>query len=310
MERYQKLGKIGEGTYGVVHKAKDRHSGEIVALKKIRLDAEDEGIPSTAIREIALLKELQHKSIVRLYDVVHTDKKLTLVFEYLDQDLKKYMDHCDGALEPGILKKFLYQLLQGVAFCHHHRVLHRDLKPQNLLINFEGELKLADFGLARAFGIPVRSYTHEVVTLWYRAPDVLLGSRKYSTPVDIWSVGCIFAEMVNGRPLFPGASDEDQLDHIFRALGTPTEAIYPGIVDLPDYDKSAFPAYAQPANLATLVPTLDAPGLELFTGMLQYDPASRVSAAAALEHPFFDSVREEMKAMYEVTGAGAGAEYK
>ena len=139
---------------------------------------------------------------MRLFDVVHTERKLTLVFEYLDQDLKKYLDVCSGGLDPTIVKSFLYQLVTGVAYCHRHRVLHRDLKPQNLLINregklfmrdnvlhsqgCEGELKLADFGLARAFGIPVRSYTHEVVTLWYRAPDVLLGSRKYSTPVDIW----------------------------------------------------------------------------------------------------------------------------
>ena len=194
--------KIGEGTYGVVYKAKDRVSGEIIALKKIRLEAEDEGIPSTAIREISLLKELQHPNIVRLFDVVHTERKLTLVFEFLDQDLKKYLDVCDSGLGLPILKSFLYQLLTGVAYCHHHRVLHRDLKPPNLLINREGSLKLADFGLARAFGIPVRSYTHEVVTLWYRAPDVLLGSRKYSTPVDIWSVGCIFAEMANGRCVF------------------------------------------------------------------------------------------------------------
>ena len=139
------------------------------------MEAEDEGIPSTAIREISLLKELQHANIVRLYDVVHTEKKLTLVFEYLDQDLKQYLDHCEGGLETSILKSFLFQLLRGIGYCHHHRVLHRDLKPQNLLINREGELKLADFGLARAFGIPVRSYTHEVVTLWYRAPDVLMG---------------------------------------------------------------------------------------------------------------------------------------
>ena len=111
----------------------------------------------------------------------------------MDQDLKKYLDVCEGGLESTFVKSFLFQLLTGVAYCHHHRVLHRDLKPQNLLINREGELKLADFGLARAFGIPVRSYTHEVVTLWYRAPDVLLGSRKYSTPVDIWSIGCFFA---------------------------------------------------------------------------------------------------------------------
>jgi cyclin-dependent kinase len=292
MERYQKMEKIGEGTYGVVYKAKDRVTGEIIALKKIRLEAEDEGIPSTAIREISLLKELQHPNIVRLYDVVHTERKLTLVFEFLDQDLKKYLDICDSGLDLPILKSFLYQLLTGVAYCHHHRVLHRDLKPPNLLINREGQLKLADFGLARAFGIPVRSYTHEVVTLWYRAPDVLMGSRKYSTPVDIWSVGCIFAEMANGRPLVAGTSEADQLDRIFRLLGTPKLADYPGIVDLPEYSPD-LPPYPPPRNgLASLVPTLDAEGIDLLSLMLQYDPARRITAQAALEHPFF----------YEMTG--------
>merc|ERR1711898_69635 len=126
-------------------------------------------------------------------------------------------------MEPLATKSFLYQLFKGVLYCHQHRVLHRDLKPQNLLINSDNTLKLADFGLARAFGIPVRSYTHEVVTLWYRAPDVLMGSRKYSTPVDIWSCGCIFAEMVTGRPIFPGASEQEQLMKIMKIMGTPTE---------------------------------------------------------------------------------------
>jgi len=209
MEKYQKIEKIGEGTYGVVYKAKNRTSGELVALKKIRLEAEDEGIPSTAIREISILKELQHPNIVRLHDVIHTEKKLTLVFEFLDQDLKKFLDAwSEQGLNQNTIKSMLYQLLKGVSFCHDRRVLHRDLKPQNLLINSDGELKLADFGLARAFGIPVRSYTHEVVTLWYRAPDVLMGSRKYSTPVDLWSVGCVFGEMAKG--LFGGGVGEGQ----------------------------------------------------------------------------------------------------
>lgn len=294
MERYQKLEKIGEGTYGVVYKAKDKKSGKIVALKRIRLEAEDEGIPSTAIREISLLKELRHPNIVRLFDVVHAEKKLTLVFEYLDQDLKKYLDVCEGGLELTFVKSFLYQLLTGVAYCHHHRVLHRDLKPQNLLINREGDLKLADFGLARAFGIPVRSYTHEVVTLWYRAPDVLLGSRKYSTPVDIWSIGCIFAEMVNGTPLFKGTSEETQLDIIFRHLGTPNETNFPGLSELPDW-KDNFPIYPPPAGIHDLVPKLDEAGVDLLTSMLIYDPAQRITAQNARQHRFFDSIPEAIR---------------
>lgn len=280
--------KIGEGTYGVVYKAKDRVTGEIIALKKIRLEAEDEGIPSTAIREISLLKELQHPNIVRLYDVVHTEHKLTLVFEFLDQDLKKYLDVCDSGLDLPILKSFLFQLLTGVAYCHHHRVLHRDLKPPNLLINREGQLKLADFGLARAFGIPVRSYTHEVVTLWYRAPDILMASRRYSTPVDMWSIGCIFAEMVLGRPLFSGVSEADQLDKIFRLLGTVRVRDYPGIEELPEYSPDVLPQYPPPrGGIGSLVPTLDASGVDLLNKMLQYDPSKRITAQGALEHPFF-----------------------
>jgi cyclin-dependent kinase len=317
MERYQKLEKIGEGTYGVVYKARDRKSNRILALKRIRLEAEDEGIPSTAIREISLLKELRHPNIVRyvvlqmnirmfvmiflsilifnrLFDVVHAEKKLTLVFEYLDQDLKKYLDVCENGLEINIVKSFLYQLLTGVAYCHHHRVLHRDLKPQNLLINREGELKLADFGLARAFGIPVRSYTHEVVTLWYRAPDVLLGSRKYSTPVDIWSIGCIFAEMVNGSPLFKGTTDETQLDMIFRLMGTPNEMIYPGINELPEW-REDFPQYPSPDSLSSLVPTLESAGVDLLSQMLIYDPMKRITAGSAREHCFFADLPEALK---------------
>lgn len=289
MDKYQKLEKIGEGTYGIVYKAKDRQTGEILALKKIRLEAEDEGIPSTAIREISLLRQLQHPNIVRLYDVVHTERQLTLVFEFIDQDLKNYLDTCgDEGLEIYIIKSFLFQLLEGIAYCHSHSILHRDLKPQNLLINMNGELKLADFGLARTFGIPVSNYTHEVVTLWYRAPDVLMGSRNYSTPVDIWSIGCIFAEMVTGKPLFPGQNDEDQLDKIFRLLGTPTVHSWPDILKLPEY-KENFQDH-KGDNITQIVPKLDEIGVELLTSMLQFDPERRITAEASLKHKFFDSL--------------------
>jgi len=294
MEQYDKLEKIGEGTYGIVYKAQNA-SGDVFALKTIRLEAEDEGIPSTAIREISLLKELQHPNIVRLCDVLHTERKLTLVFEYLDQDLKKLMDMCEGGLDAGSTKSFLYQLLKGIAYCHQHRVLHRDLKPQNLLINREGSLKLADFGLARAFGIPVRSYTHEVVTLWYRAPDVLMGSRKYSTPVDIWSIGCIFAEMANGRPLIPGKTDEDQLQKTFKLLGTPSEASWPTAVELPDW-KSDFPQYeAQPWS--SIAPSLDEQGTDLMSKLLQYFPDKRLPARSAMDHEYFVGLSEAIKNM-------------
>ncbi|KAG9348691.1 hypothetical protein JZ751_029008, partial [Albula glossodonta] len=262
MDIFQKIEKIGEGTYGVVYKAKNKVTGQSVALKKIRLDADTEGVPSTAIREISLLKELNHPNIVKLLDVVHTEKKLYLVFEYLNQDLKKYMDTSQPVGLPlALVQSYLYQLLQGIAFCHSHRVVHRDLKPQNLLLNQSGAIKLADFGLARAFGVPMRSYTHEVVTLWYRAPEILLGCKYYSTAVDIWSIGCIFAEMVTKRPLFPGDSEIDQLFRIFKKLGTPNEEVWPGVSRLPDY-KSRFPRWS-PQDLPQIAPKLQASGLDL-----------------------------------------------
>ena len=142
--------------------------------------------------------------------MIHSENKLYLVFEFLDQDLKKYMDCQPAGIDPMLIKSYNWQLLKGIEFCHAHRVLHRDLKPQNLLIDQKGNIKLADFGLARAFGIPVRTYTHEVVTLWYRAPEILLGARQYACPVDIWSLGTIFAEMCTRSvpppppPLRPG----------------------------------------------------------------------------------------------------------
>uniref|UniRef100_A0A674HTG4 Cell division protein kinase 5 n=1 Tax=Taeniopygia guttata TaxID=59729 RepID=A0A674HTG4_TAEGU len=262
MQKYEKLEKIGEGTYGTVFKAKNRETHEIVALKRVRLDDDDEGVPSSALREICLLKELKHKNIVRLHDVLHSDKKLTLVFEFCDQDLKKYFDSCNGDLDPEIVKSFMYQLLKGLAFCHSRNVLHRDLKPQNLLINRNGELKLADFGLARAFGIPVRCYSAEVVTLWYRPPDVLFGAKLYSTSIDMWSAGCIFAELANaGRPLFPGNDVDDQLKRIFRLLGTPTEEQWPAMAKLPDY--KPYPMYPATTSLVNVVPKLNATGRDL-----------------------------------------------
>lgn len=263
----------------------------MVALKEIHLDSE-EGTPSTAIREISLMKELKHENIVSLYDVIHTENKLMLVFEYMDRDLKKYMDLRGdrGQLDYVTIKSFMQQLLRGIAFCHDNRVLHRDLKPQNLLINNKGQLKLADFGLARAFGIPVNTFSNEVVTLWYRAPDVLLGSRTYNTSIDIWSAGCIMAEMYTGRPLFPGTTNEDQLQKIFRLMGTPSERSWPGISQFPEY-KPNFHVYAT-QDLRLILSQVDSLGLDLLSRMLQLRPEMRISANEALRHPWFQDLNQ------------------
>ena len=293
MENYEKIEKIGEGTYGVVYKARSIRDNLTVALKRIRLDQDEEGVPSTAIREISLLKELRHENIVSLLEVIHQETKLYLVFEYLDLDLKKHMDSSPHiSNDRMVIKGYVYQICAGIAFCHAHRVLHRDLKPQNLLIDKSTNvLKLADFGLARAFGIPVRVYTHEVVTLWYRAPEILLGVRHYSTPVDVWSIGCIMAEMINHAPLFPGDSEIDELFKIFRLLGTPTPETWPDIDQLPDYQEG-FPKWsAKPWE--DLCPNLDEQGVDLLMKMLQYVPERRISAKEALQHPWFSDWLEQ-----------------
>lgn len=288
LERYQRLSKLGEGNYGVVYKARDVVSGEIVAMKKIRLEREDEGIPGTAIREISLLRELSHPNIVDLKEVILSDGRLYLVLEFLTDDLTKLIKS-SKRLSPLSIKTFLYQLLSGITFCHRRRVLHRDLKPQNLLISHEGTLKLADFGLARAYGVPIRTYTHEVVTLWYRAPEILLGATQYATAVDIWPIGCIFAEMVTSQPLFPGDSEIDELFKIFRVLGTPTEETWKGVTSLRDF-KPTFPKW-QPQPLSNYVKDLDSKGIDLLSQMLQYDPQKRISAVEAMQHPFFDELK-------------------
>jgi serine/threonine protein kinase len=291
-QKYIKTTKLGEGTYGIVFRAKDQKGQEIYALKKIRLQADQEGIPSTAIREISLLKELNHINIVKLYEVMHSIKKLTLVFEYVEQDLKKVIDSTKGkGLEMKYIKSYLYQLLKGIDFIHKHKVLHRDLKPQNLLITNDLKLKLCDFGLSRMFSLPMGKMTHEIITLWYRPPEVLLGIENYTTKVDSWSIGCIMAEMISGKPLFPGDSEIGQLFKIFEFLGTPNEETWPGVSKLPEY-KITFPQW-KPQSIRKKFKGFDEDGLDLMEKFLQMDPEKRITIREALNHPFIVKFKEE-----------------
>ena len=243
---------------------------------------------------------------------------LYLVFEFMTQDLRRYMDNARGMGADGerLVKSYMYQMMRGIAYCHSHRIMHRDLKPQNLLIDVSGYLKLADFGLARAFSIPLRPYSHEVVTLWYRAPEVLLNDPRYSTPIDVWSAGTIFAEMLTKRPLFPGDSEIDELYRIFQVMGTPNEAVWPGVTSL-EYWRSSFPQWKR-QEWSTTFPHVSADALDLLSvcafffshshfflttfhvsphsldthiqKMLVYDPSQRITAKASLSHPYFDDL--------------------
>merc|ERR1719311_757161 len=249
----------------------------------MKIGTQEDGVPSTAIREIAILKELTHENIVRLIDVFCKPGELVLVFELLDSDLKKHMKALSGRLQPAQVRDFARQLLKGVEFCHANRIIHRDLKPQNLLIDSSLRLKIADFGLARAFSLPMPQYTHEVVTVWYRPLEILLGSKLYSLPVDQWGVGCIIAEMATGGPLFAGDSEIDTSFKIFQKLGTPTEAMWPGLAQLPDF-KPTFPKW-QPkgwANIRNTLAQLGTVGIDLLEHLMRYNPATRISARSAL----------------------------
>lgn len=221
-------------------------------------------------------------------DVIQSEGRLYLVFEFVDKDLKKYMEAQDGNLSARTIKSFTLQLIQGLEFCHMRGIMHRDLKPQNILISKDSCLKIADFGLARAFVPPIRPFTHEVVTLWYRAPEILLGCKVYALPVDMWSVGTILAELVNGKPLFAGDSEVDELYKIFRLLGTPSEASWPGVTQLADWNES-FPVW--PAlRLRSAVPGLSRNGLELLQTLIALDPKRRASCAACKEYAFFSDM--------------------
>lgn len=297
-EAYIKLEQLGEGSYATVFKGFSHLTNQVVALKEIRLQ-EEEGAPFTAIREASLLKELKHNNIVTLHDIIHTRETLTFVFEYVHTDLSQYMERYGsggGGLDPRNVKLFLFQLLRGLAYCHQRRVLHRDVKPQNLLISEIGELKLADFGLARAKSVPSHTYSHEVVTLWYRPPDVLLGSTEYSTSLDMWGVGCIFVEMLTGLPTFPGVRcTYDQLDKIFKILGTPTEETWSGVTQLPGYKPNRF-AFYPTRKLGLSFPRLyDIAEVDnIASALLQLNPDERIDAESALHHCYFASLPRKL----------------
>ena len=290
LEKYTKVEKVGEGTYGVVYKCKVKNSSDYVALKKIRLENEDEGIPSTSIREISILKQLPHPNIVSLMDLIHGDKKLYLVFEFMDHDLKKFLDINGGPLTPELVKSYLFQILLAIKYCHSKRILHRDLKPQNLLKDKNGIIKVGDFGLARSFGVPIKTLTHEILTLWYRAPEILLGQKEYGTPVDIWSIGLIFYEMAHRKPLFAGDCEIDQLFKIFQMFGTPNEKTWPGITKLPEF-KWTFPQF-RAKGIQAYNKNIDSVGLDLLSKMVQPDPSKRISAKQAFMHPYFSDLNK------------------
>ncbi|KAJ1928350.1 TFIIH complex serine/threonine-protein kinase subunit kin28 [Tieghemiomyces parasiticus] len=285
--KYRKEKKVGEGTYAVVYQGVEIATGRLVALKKIKVGDSKSGLDMSAIREVKALRELVHPNVIRLLDVFSQKTNLNLVLEFLDTDLEMVIKDTDLIFKPDDIKSWMLMTLRGLHHCHRSWILHRDLKPNNLLIASDGQLKLADFGLARDYAEPTAAMTSQVVTRWYRAPELLFGSKKYGYAVDMWSVGCIFAELMLRTPYLPGESDMDQLNTIFRALGTPAEEDWPEHTKLPDYLK--FNQYPK-TSLQTLFTATTPDSLDLMEKMLIYNPVKRISALEALNHPYFQNM--------------------
>ncbi|KAJ1410612.1 Serine/threonine-protein kinase, active site [Sesbania bispinosa] len=298
VDEFERLNKIDEGTYGVVYRARDKKTGEIVALKKVKMEKEKEGFPLTSLREINILLSFHHPSVVDVKEVVVGSNldSIFMVMEYMEHDLKGLMESMKQPFSQSEVKCLMLQLLEGVKYLHDNWVLHRDLKTSNLLLNNRGELKICDFGLARQYGSPLKPYTQLVVTLWYRAPELLLGTKQYSTAIDMWSLGCIMAELLSKEPLFNGKTEFDQLDKIFRILGTPNETIWPGFSELPrvkvNFVKHQYNLLRKkfPATSFTGSPVLSDSGFDLLNKLLTYDPEKRITAEDALNHEWFREV--------------------
>ncbi|XP_074662572.1 cyclin-dependent kinase 7-like [Tubulanus polymorphus] len=289
-KRYEKISFLGEGQFATVYKAKDTgNNDKIVAVKKIkigtRIEAAD-GINRTALREIKLLQELHHPNIIGLVDIFGHKSNVSLVFDFMDTDLEVLIKDSSLIFTPAHIKCYVVQTLKGLEYLHHHWILHRDLKPNNLLLNENGVLKIGDFGLAKYYGSPNRIYTHQVVTRWYRAPELLFGARMYGVGIDIWAVGCIMAELLLRVPIFPGETDIDQLSKIFEVVGTPTEENWPDLKSLPDYiDFKPVPSIP----FSSIFTAAGDDVLEMLETLLQLDPLKRCTATTGLKKPYFSN---------------------
>lgn len=290
MINYTRLEKLSEGSFERVYKARDTKNDKLVMIKELRIDLDNDGIPAKIIREVSLLKELKHPNIIDLQDVDIELPHLFLVFEFVPMNLSEYIRSLDDKPMPSeTVKSLLYQILLAVLFCHCRRVLLQDLRPENLLIDpGTGILKIGDFSLGRTMSSSIIQFPPEVETLWYRAPEILLGAQNYSFSVDLWAVGCIFAELVKLKPLFTGDSEIDQLFCMFYILTTPDEETWPGITSIPNF-LLTFPKWTKNI-LKTIIKDLDIEGFNLLEGLLKYNPNARLGATDAIKHPYFDDL--------------------
>ncbi|KAM7192780.1 Protein kinase-like domain containing protein [Naviculisporaceae sp. PSN 640] len=320
VENYDKLNDIEEGAYGWVARAKEVSTGKIVALKRLKLDPKDRsGLPVTGLREIQILKDCHHRNVVKLREVVvgeDTNKieYIFLVLEFLEHDLKGILEDMPEPFLASEVKTLLLQLAAGVDYLHDNWILHRDLKTSNLLLSNRGQLKIADFGMARYVGDPPPKLTQLVVTLWYRAPELLLGAPRYDRAIDMWSIGCIFGELLTREPLLQGKNEVEQLTKIFELCGIPTDETWPGFKRLPNARALRLPAASKTSPAAAFLlrakfPLLTAAGVSLLSGLLSLDPDKRPTAKEMLDHEYFrQDPKPKQEALFPTFPSKAGQE--
>ncbi|GAA5825235.1 hypothetical protein JCM11251_006155 [Rhodosporidiobolus azoricus] len=282
--KYTKDKKVGEGTYAVVYLGKEAGTGRKVAIKKIKVGQFKDGLDMSAIREVKFLRELRHPNVIELLDVFSSKQNLNLVLEFLTTDLEAVIRDKALVFQQGDIKSWMLMTMKGLDFCHRNWVLHRDMKPNNLLIAADGTLKLADFGLAREYADEGAKMTCQVVTRWYRSPELLLGCRSYSTGVDQWAAGCIFAELMLRVPFMAAESDMEQLNMIFSAMGTPDDGLWPGFSSLANgatFEKKP------KTDLRMLFSAASPEAIDLLEKLLAYDPRKRITAKDSLHHAYF-----------------------
>ncbi|XP_073898094.1 cyclin-dependent kinase-like 2 isoform X2 [Castor canadensis] len=287
MEKYENLGLVGEGSYGMVMKCRNKDSGRIVAIKKFLESDDDKMVKKIAMREIKLLKQLRHENLVNLLEVCKKKKRWYLVFEFVDHTILDDLELFPKGLDYQVVQKYLFQIINGIGFCHSHNIIHRDIKPENVLVSQSGVVKLCDFGFARTLAAPGEVYTDYVATRWYRAPELLVGDVKYGKAVDVWAIGCLITEMLMGEALFPGESDIDQLYHIMMCLGNLIPRHQELFYKNPVFAGVRLPEIKETAPLEKRYPQLSEVVINLAKKCLHVDPDKRPVCAELLQHDFF-----------------------